>query len=521
MSEMTLAVWGRAMLPPEAEASAEDGRWEPEIQQIAQQLRSFLGREIERWRPDLIIVHERKGTAILRTLIEAAPADLRLEWPWRKVVSSAALSQLPPGALREKRLLIFDDMMRTGKHIRTVLTHIRAASVDGNAPSAVRSAVFAVHEDARLNGHASEMGVSSVAFHRDLTTRAYRSLRQRIVRMLQVAGSLMLDTEHVEVRLMLRGTFQELVDAVHRSGLPVEFESTGRRKNITVFYPEDAAHELPAERFPIGTRFTNIVKKCRLVHREGNEFAIIPICLPLVPKDTPWATSEADREMLGSGVDQSPDGRFYAAALLGSLFPLRWLIRDLYASNESCFSLELPTLGAPNDGGYSLDHLLVMYPTLDIDALVEEVLDTCSEASGDGRRLRDRHRDVGPVYRWPNEQLSENALSLLQLIGHVLDQRHTDEGLYSEAGTVTKRSGLTVREIFLIGKHQGWEDQRISTLFDLLIDDASLVTRVEEMQDEAGLVRLTRTFKPDGEVVSDLLRSYTRQWGFVGKPSAM
>jgi hypothetical protein len=50
-------------------------------------------------------------------------------------------------------------------------------------------------------------------------------------------------------------------------------------------------------------------------------------------------------------------------------------------------------------------------------------------------------------------------------------------------------------------------------LFDLLIDDGSIVTRVEEVVDEDGVTRLVRTFKPDGEAVSDLVRHLTVQWG--------
>ena len=68
-------------------------------------------------------------------------------------------------------------------------------------------------------------------------------------------------------------------------------------------------------------------------------------------------------------------------------------------------------------------------------------------------------------------------------------------------------------EIFELGRRFDWESARISTLFDILIDDANLVTRVETYRDESGELRLARTFKPDGEVVGELLRRYTIQWG--------
>src|SRR4051812_30835720 len=77
---------------------------------IERELHTFLLGQIERWQPDLIIVVERKGTAILRSLKEWE--ESRLNWPWEKVISSESIDQVPEDKMKGKRLLIFDDMMK-------------------------------------------------------------------------------------------------------------------------------------------------------------------------------------------------------------------------------------------------------------------------------------------------------------------------------------------------------------------------------------------------------------------------
>jgi len=477
---------------------------------LVEQLRSFLKSQIEDWAPDIIIVHERKGTAVLRALIEA-PSD-RIQWPWNRIVSSTALDQLPSDFLRGKRVLVFDDMIRTGKALKPVFERLRQFGC--LSPETVRLAVFAAHEESSRNGAFTSNDFSVAWFYRDLAPSGYRRLRTQLLRFLQRSGSLMLDTEHLEVRLTLHAGSGRLLDALRRRAEATVFQSAANRTNITVFYPDDLAHCLPAERFPPASVQNEIVKKCRVIQREADEFAIIPICLPLIPiEGTEWPQSHRDRTLLGDAVRRSQSARFYGAALIASLYPLQWILRDLYASDPRTVSISLPSRGSDmvTGGGYCLDHLRVMYPTLDVDQLVQMIAETDRTAQSEGAKLRGRHFDLKSYIPTSDAQLRRDAMRLLQVIAAAVDERHAEELLYNPA--CDRRGGLEPTEIFGLGHRLGFKRPYVSALFDILIDEGSIVTRVEEVRDENGVARLVRTFKPDGEVVSELVRHFTIQWG--------
>lgn len=481
---------------------------------VARQLKTFLERELEQWCPDLIVVGERKGTAVLRALLEGRTESV--SWPWQKVISSTALDQLSPDAYKNKRILVFDDMVRTGATALRLLRSLQerfGPLQDGS----IRFAFFAVHRDASSNGFL-EGPIPCQWFYRDLTTESFHEIRCEIVETLQESGSLMLDTEHIELRLRLNTGFgfKDLVRSLSRMGTPVVFESLARRTNITVYYGDEESHKLPEERFPLGIGFNQIVKKCRVVQRAGDEFAIIPICLPSVPKlDFQWNVSERDSALLGGVNTMSEKARFYAVGLLGSLYPLKWLLRDLFASDPRIFSLSLPSHSSAStgDAGYSLEHLKVMFPSLNLGLLVDEIGDILREEESNGAELRRRKPRLSSPPFWSSGQLFADSLVLLQIINQEVDQRRAESFAVGGTGEES-RSGLRAREIFELGQLFRWEPARISALIDILIDDADLVTRVESHQDQAGFWRIARTFKPDGEVVSELIRRYTLLHGF-------
>jgi hypothetical protein len=511
-----MAIWGEPLvaLPKTSKAPWDFSGDDEEL--IGRELRTFLQDEITRWNPDLIVVYERKGTAILRALMESR--DTPLQWSWEKVVSHTSLDQLSDDALRNRRILIFDDMVKTGEHIRRAVEALKARKLFDEKMSNVRLAAFAVQ---------GEFSSRSVAgrwldswFYRDLTPTAYARIRGRIICFLQKSGSLMLDTEHIEVRVQMREGFNRLCDALRRRADPIEFRSAGGRTNITVYYGDDPAHTLPEDRFPANTGFAQIVKKCRIVERDDpDEFAIIPICLPAIPTEgAAWVPWEIDARMLGEGF-KNPKAElasFYNVALIASLYPLEWILKDLYASDLEGFLITLPSHSTDRGSrsGYSLDHLKVMYPTLRTDVLVDQIAEVEKKARAEGNRLSRVKSERRPALSFSNEELYSNAMDLLQTIGYELDTRYAEAAQGPSSGTARQETrGLRANEIFELGRRFGWEPARISTLFDILIDDAKLITRVQRTLDEAGRGRWTRTFKPDGEVVSDLVRRYTAQWG--------
>ena len=308
-------------------------------QLVRDQIRDFLLRHLRDWTPDFIVVCERKGTAIMRALIENL--DHPLDWPWPKVISTAAIGTLPPGFFKGVRVLVFDDMLRYGRHVSPLVDQLNDL---GASPAQIRIVVYAAHE-----GAPSRLSTKCLTFDaclRRLTSDAYYRVRDAIKAFLQQSGSLMLDTEHLEVRFTLKGSFQQLLESLRRRADATVFHSLDYRANITVYYGEDSAYALPAQLFPSGTELTGIVKKCRVVQRSWNEFAIIPICLPSVSTTGTWELPQDYQRIFKKHYEGPGTTRFYSAALLGSLFPLQWVIRDLYASDEDLFSLSLPKGGS-------------------------------------------------------------------------------------------------------------------------------------------------------------------------------
>jgi len=96
-----------------------------------------------------------------------------------------------------------------------------------------------------------------------------------------------------------------------------------------------------------------------------------------------------------------------------------------------------------------------------------------------------------------------------------LDQRILESELLSTGGTPVDDEvpGLSLAEILEIGTRLAWDKAKTSALCDILIDQAALSTDISRILDENGMTRLVRTFAPAGEVVSEMVRRYTTQWG--------
>src|SRR5687767_4195677 len=114
-------IWG-SPLTKEFPPSITTGSTHPTVP-IVRQLHTFLRDQIELWSPDLIIVVERKGTAILRALKEWKEDPI--DWPWDKVLSSSTVDQVPDDFFLGKRILVFDDMMRTGNHLTKLVNSLK------------------------------------------------------------------------------------------------------------------------------------------------------------------------------------------------------------------------------------------------------------------------------------------------------------------------------------------------------------------------------------------------------------
>jgi len=477
---------------------------------VAQELHTFLSEQVNSWQPSWLIVVERKGTAIVRALKEHKKYN-ELAIEWSQVISSSAIAELDWGSMSGDRLLIFDDMMRSGTHIREFLTELDKDGAFSIDESNVRVAVFASHEDAPRTIRVGEKDFGVQCFCPRLTSQAYLATRDRILQLLASSGSLLLDTEHLEVRVRLYGSSARFVRALQRTGKAIQFTSGGR-SNITVYYDDTDPTRLCKDEFPPGTIASDTVKKCRIVQRSSDVFAIIPICYPELPAAS---TPVGGAEILGESITKSGTGDFYRAGLLAAVQVLRWTLRDIFAHAGDVCTVSLPSMPrkATAESGYGISHLQVMYPNIDIPRVTEHIRCVVSRARAEGAEVRKRRCTFHDVRRFSDEVLWQNALALLQLIRRELDWRLMGARAGCGLDDYPHPFGLRAKEVFALGSSMGLERPHVSALFDILIDGAYLVTHVEEVVDpEVGLIT-ARTFEPDGELVSEAVRRYGRAWG--------
>lgn len=478
-------------------------------------LREFLTHQVVDFGPDIVIVVERKGTAVYRAVLETSPETLPT---WDRVISSSAIHAMPLSELEGKRILVFDDMYRAGNEIRRILNSLVSLGLADESLENVRVAAFGTHEDA---GYGHQFGVSVVphaVFHRHLSTDAYRSIRSQIVTALQVSGSLMLDTEHIEIRVEQKAPLSQIAEALSRSGAVVAFESGPGRTNLTVYYG-NTNQDPKLDSYPPGTRFHDVVRKVRLVERGPGEFALIPIFLPDVHTDWgSWKAQGEDRQMYASasGADARPEDLFQLVALQASLEPLALAVRDLYAAREPVVGFELPTISSHGRGprGYDLAHLHVVYPTVDLEAVLARVIRHFSEAKANGSRLARKRWKPGTFVAPRPDILRDAACHLLQRIGAECDTRAAER---LSGGVLTGTKGLQFGEVMAEGVVAGLPPHYVSACMDLMIDEAMLITRVESVT-EGGRTFVLRTYLPDGEVASEQIRDFTRRSGFLPVP---
>ncbi len=479
---------------------------------IIQELKTFLFNQINKFSPDRIIVVERKGTAILRSLKELD--FLPINWPWEKVISSAVIDWTPDEFFEGHRILIFDDMLRTGLHIWDELFNKLKSRIFWNSiEDKTYIASFAIHTQFQ-----KECGrMPDAWFYNNLSSEGYDHLRSRIVTMLQHAGSLMLDTEHIEVRVQVKCDVRSFFEALARKAKVINFHSSGERLNATIYYPDDS-YSLPSEYFPEGTKTDSIVKKCRVIRRKGNEFALIPLCYPSIPSslDIVWPSKEKFKEILGTPTIVSPESRFYDVALLSGIEVLKWTLTDLCTLSPDKYRLELPMPSENNspgkDIGYTISHIKVMYPSVNVQKLTQYIHMKAVEAGETAAKFRRKKLTYQNIEPYTDEQLKSWAINLCGLIRNEIDDKiaiHFLEGMTQKPHPC----GMTAEQIFKLGRSLGLQDHIISVLFDILIDNAYLVTHVQILPDEEGIMRAVRTFEPDGEVISERIRKYSLMWG--------
>lgn len=494
---------------------------------VSVDIRAFLSSIFTKFNPDFVITVERKGTALLRA---ALSGELRRQigLSWERVLSSEALDSLPPNFLEGRSILLLDDGMHVGKRIRRatedLTTSHRVRRED------IRVAAFGVHEEATVD--------VDYRFFGQLTESRYREIRNLVIQQFQREGSLLLDTEHIQVVAELNCGRLEFFDALCRAGVGVEHVSMGGRGNLTIHNPVLLDEREFLSSLPPQTSIHDVIRKIRVVERADGSYAIVPIFYP----STPYVVSAADAagiEHSLAAVASTPSSVFHLVGIHASLELFKSAmaaLRDLI--HEGKVNIRVPR--PDSHDAESLSHLNALFPTLDVNAL-HVALERNVEAGRNWRRRDslvpsqriDATRGMSACgkkdeFAWAILSELRNATSNTLLPADISENREptprrggaTFADLCSKLVLSADSSALDdtarTRRRRLVGAPPVSSNPRgealLSAALDELIDNANVITTVAPLAFTDNVRRLARLFRLDGEVVYGDMSKATTMW---------
>jgi hypothetical protein len=450
---------------------------------IEQEIHHFIDGILRKEEVGLMVCSERKATAIMRALIE--DTDQPLPWTWDKILSSLAVDQFDWVSFAGNKILMFDELVHHGKTLSDSITTLETAIKNAHRYDIeIKTASFAVWEGCTYR--------PDYAYYPSVDAETYEKIREDIVVMLQDHGSLLLDTEHIELSVRLQCGMREFYDTLARMsehGNSYSFVSGGQRLNLTIGNPDIIDEEATRRCLLPGSNIDNVVRKVRVVEKTNEKFSILPILYPNTrcEFDDKWASNLPDF-LDKSYLKQAPHHvLFYHVSLLAGIELLRGVASVLTDLTSEGTVLEIPR--------ENFQHLRSLFPRVNIDGLWEYVSHVISE----GQRIKPQRG------RQSSRALRVEDGKLLGLCWYVM--KH----LVSEYDDIPEE-GVSWKRLMEIAAEEN-ERERIAlapkcltVVADRLIDNSLLVTGVRELKSNSGHRYVIRTFSAEGEVVSDRIR---------------
>ncbi len=450
---------------------------------IEKEILSFIGSIIKKEQIDLIVCMERKATAIMRALIEEI--DEPLQWEWNKVLSSIAIHQFDWSSFPGTKVFLFDELVHHGRgQVKSKLNLENAFKKANRDDIEIITGGFVVWE------HCKNM--PDYAYHGSVDAKTYEKKREEIVIMLQDYGSLLLDTEHVELSIRLQCGIGDLFDALARdaeNGYTKSFISGAQRINLTINQPDIIDQEILDKYLISGSNTNNAVCKLRVVEKNHEKFSILPIFYPNIycKFDSNWIDNLPDFMDKSYLTQASHDVLFYHVSLLASIELLRGVVSVL----NDLIKDGLIVLESPQD---KLKHLISMFPRINIKLLGEYILGLVS-SSQKSKCLRGKHT---------SKTTNVDEKKLLLLCERVMKRMVVKY--------VTSPNGISWNELMQIAEVEnrkrniGLDPNSYSTIVDRLIDNSLIITGIDDLIVSNEDRYVIRTFKSEGEVVSDKIR---------------
>lgn len=457
----------------------------------------FLEKIVSHEAIDLIVCSERKGTAVLRALIQEM-GQPRLEWEWDKVVSTAALEEFDWSRFSGKRVLFFDELVHHGRSLKRAkerLFKLVRPGVD------IKTAGFAVWDGCVHH--------PDFSYYPAVDLEQYVDIRNQIIKMLQGYGSLLLDTEHLEITARLdcglKEFYQELARAADK-GNTFSFLSASERLNLTIWNPEIIEPDELNKWLIPGSNTKGVVSKCRVLEKDHSQFSIMPILYP----NTRCVVDRKWVDALPSFIDRNglltarAEYLFYIVGLMSSIEVLKGVVSALSELiKKNRIVLEVPQ--------HDFTHLKAMFPLIDTDQLWEYVKGVVNESKLHKPRRSSRGVEVHSV---PAAKLLNMSYFLITHLVERLDEQSTDMDDRRGVPWFELDRIATAGEEFIDVDHRWW-----SIVPDRLIDSGLMHTHVSQIQSSKGEPWAVRMFGPDSEVVTEKLRRQTAVRGSSWLPT--
>lgn len=453
---------------------------------VDRRLLGFINEIVVREEVDLIVCSERKGTAVLRALIQEIHPP-RFEWSWKKVVSTAAIEEFDWSSFEGKRVLIFDELVHHGHSLERAKRKLSRYLKQGIE---VKTAGFAVWD--RCVHHPDFSYYSSVGLEQ------YVEIRNEIITMLQRYGSLLLDTEHLEITARIECGLKEFYHELARAsedGNTLSFLSASERLNLTIWKPDIIEPDELKKWLTPGSNTTGVVAKCRVLERDHNHFSIMPILYPNTRcvLDDDWISRLPTFINRESVIGARPTYLFYVVGLLASIEVLKGIVSAL----GDLIRAQKIVLEVPRD---DFSHLRAMFPVIDTDLLWEYVKNVVAESKL--HKAERSGRTIG-VTNVPQKALLNMSYFLITHLVEQVDRQGTDdEGTLGVSWSDLDRIA-TSGEQLIEANHKAW-----CVVPDRLIDSGLMHTDVKEVTSSNGERWAIRTFRPDSEVVAEKLRRH-------------
>lgn len=450
---------------------------------IERQILNFIKNIVRNQSIELIVCCERKATAVLRAIISEIPKDKFL-WEWPKVLSTAAVDQYDWQSFKGNKVLLFDELIHHGNSLETQEKNLREFLPDNIE---LITAGFAVWEHCQ---HKPQF-----CYYAAVDLETYDDIRTSIIFMLQKHGSLLLDTEHIELSVRIHCGIREFYNELARASenhRTYSFISGAGRTNLTIDQPDILCKDILKQVLTPGSNTIGTVSKIRVLERNHENFSVLPIFYPntkCVPSNE-WIENlpefvRNDRLIKSKGSSEI----FYIVALLGSIELIRSVVAALSDFiRRGKITFEIPIERFP--------HLHTMFPRVDINGLHNYISNVVAKS----KKIKPkRSRRSVCAKSIPN-------LQLVKLSSHVIC-RLVEE---YEQISFDPPKGKSWKELMYIAEAENQDIKldsgALTVVVDRLIDSGLIVTDVEKVTSSSGEPYYIRTFIPEGEVVSAKIR---------------